>query len=238
MNVITVTGISNREFLDRYARAGRIGLAGGTTFVDHAIRRAERHVHPDGKWGVWSHAFFFEGERVDGHHWVIESDLQIARKHIRLGVQENRVSKYYNEDLYSTLAVLDFSLSEAQVTTMVREGLELMAKRARYSFRELVGALIALRHPHLRCSDNLLARDQSFYCSAFVEYLFRKTGLELLPGVDVKNTTPEEIVRSPLPHATYVLRRHATVSKLTKLAIRLRRRVRSRIKPKESEPRR
>lgn len=229
-DTITLTGISNREFLDQYARAGRIGLAGGTTLVDHAIRRAERHVHPDKKWGVWSHAFFFEGERLDGHHWVIESDVQIARKHIRLGVQENRISKYYDEELYSTLAVLDFGLADAQVTNMVREGLELLANRARYSLRELVGTWIALRHPHLRSGDNLLARDQSFYCSAFVEFLFRKAGLELLPGVDVKNTTPEEIARSPLPHASYILRRRPVVGKFTRLAIRLRRRVRSRIR--------
>ena len=232
---ITVTGISNREFLEKYARGGRIGLAGGTTFVDQAIRRAERYVHPNRKWGVWSHAFFFEGERIDGHHWVLESDVQIAHKHIRLGVQENRISKYYDEELYSTLAVLDFGLPETQVAAMIRDGLELLASRARYSLRELVGTWIALRHPHLRSSDNVLARDQSFYCSAFVEVLFRKAGLELLPGVDVKNTTPEEIARSPLPHTAYVLRRQTSVSKLTKLAIRVRRRVRSRIASRESE---
>ena len=235
-DTLTVTGISNREFLDKYAQPGRIGLAGGTTFVDQAIRRAERYVHPTGKWGIWSHAFFFEGTRVDGHHWVIESDVQIAHKHIRLGVQENRISKYYNEDLYSTLAVLDFGLSEKQVSGIVREGLELLANRANYSLRELVGTWIALRHPHLRSADNLLARDQSFYCSAFVEFLFRNAGLELLPGVDVKNTTPEEIARSPLPHVTYVLRRRPMVSKLTKLAIRLRRRVRLRTKAKDIKP--
>ena len=232
----TFTGISNREFLGKYARAGRIGLAGGVTLIDQAIRRAERHVLPDKRWGVWSHAFLFEGERIDGHHWVLESDLQIARKHIRLGVQENRITKYYDEGLYTTLAVLDFNLPDAQVIEMLREGLELVANRARYSLRELMGTLIALRHSHLRGSDNLLAREQSFYCSAFVRHLFRKGSLELLPGVDVKNTTPEDIARSPLPHTTYVLRRHTTVSRIAKLAIRLRRRVRSRIKAKERGP--
>ncbi len=37
------------------------------------------------------HAFLFQGARHDGHHWVIESDLQINRKHIKLGVQ-SRIS--------------------------------------------------------------------------------------------------------------------------------------------------
>ena len=82
--------------------------------------------------GLWSHAFLFQGKRADGHHWVIESDLQIHRKHIQLGVQENRLAKYHDEGFYTTLAVLDFGLSEAQSAQLIREGLELVASRARY----------------------------------------------------------------------------------------------------------
>src|SRR5579883_2640843 len=147
---VIVTGISNREFLERYACAGRIGLSGGITLIDKAIARAERHLDPAGAWGSWSHAFLFQGTRHDGHHWVIESDLQVNRKHIRLGVQENRVSKYYDEDFYTTLAVLDFNLPEPTVARLLGEGLELVAQRARYSMRELVGTFIALHDPKLR----------------------------------------------------------------------------------------
>ena len=64
---------------------------------------------------------------------MIESDLQIHRKHIQLGVQENRVTKYHDEGLYSTLAVLDFGLAEEQVACLLKEGLGLVASRARYS---------------------------------------------------------------------------------------------------------
>ena len=92
---IFVTGLSNREFLERYSGAGRIGLSGGTTLIDKAICRAERHLDERERWGSWSHVFLFEGQRPDGHHWVIESDLQVHRKHIQLGVQENRISKYF-----------------------------------------------------------------------------------------------------------------------------------------------
>ena len=56
--VITVRGISNAEFFAKHAAPGRIGLTGGATLVDRAIRRAERHVC-DGKWSNWSHAFIF-----------------------------------------------------------------------------------------------------------------------------------------------------------------------------------
>src|SRR6266404_5778912 len=133
---VVVTGVTNREFLERYAQPGRIGLSGGDTLIDKAICRAQRHLDAQEKWSSWSHAFMFQGQRCDGWHWVIESDLQVHRKHIQLGAQENRISKYFDEDLYGTLAVLDFGLTEQQVVTLLREALELVANRARYSVRE------------------------------------------------------------------------------------------------------
>ena len=211
---VRLAGLSNQEFLQLHARPGRIGLSGGLTLVDKAICRAERHLDENERWGLWSHAFFFQGARPDGHHWLIESDLQVHRKHIQLGVQENRVSKYYDEKLYTNLAILDFGLSEEQVAALLREGLELVATRARYSLRELLGTLIALRRQDMRGQNNVLARECSMYCSAFVEHLFRKSGVELAPGVHGKNTTPEDISRSPVPHVTYLLQREAPHSRL------------------------
>ena len=222
---VVVTGLSNREFLERYARPGRIGLSGGFTLIDKAICRAERHLDEREQWGSWSHAFLFQGQRPDGHHWVIESDLQMHRKHIQLGVQENRIAKYYDEALYASLAVLDLGLTEAQIACLLREGLELVANRARYSLREIFGTLIALKRPDLRSRQNVLARESSLYCSALVQHLFRKAGLDLAPGVDLKNTTPEDIARTAVPHTTYLLQRQAAPSKLTKLKARLRGRV-------------
>jgi hypothetical protein len=227
---VVVTGLSNREFLELYARPGRIGLSGGITLIDKAICRAERHLDDRQRWGCWSHAFLFQGQRPDGHHWVIESDLQIHRKHIQLGVQENRVSKYFDEEFYTCLAVLDFGLAETQIASLLREGLELVATRARYSLRELFGTLIALHRPELRSRQNLLARESSMYCSALVQHLFRQTGLDLAPGLDLKNTTPEDLARTAVPHVTYLLQRQVVQSKLTELKTRLRRRVGARIR--------
>ena len=223
---IRFANLSNEEFLKLHARPGRIGLSGGLTLIDKAICRAERHLDEHERWGLWSHAFLFQGARADGHQWVIESDLQVHRKHIQLGVQENRVSKYHDEKLYTNLAVLDFGLSAEQATALVREGLELVATRARYSLRELLGTLIALRRQELRGRNNVLARECSLYCSAFVQHLFRKMGIELAPGVDGKNTTPEDISRSPIPHVTYLLEREAPHSAFDKLRRRAKARVR------------
>src|SRR5215475_7042523 len=150
VQTVRVTGLSNREFLERYCLPGRVGLSGGCTWIDKAICRAERHLDEHKQWGAWSHAFLFQGQRLDGHHWVIESDLQIHHKHIQLGVQENRISKYCDDSLYSNLAVLDFGLTEARVSSLLSCALELVAERAQYSLRELLGALIALKHPQLR----------------------------------------------------------------------------------------
>src|ERR1043166_1251419 len=184
LNQITsLNGISNQEFLERYARAGCIGLSGGVSLIDKAICRAQRHLDAQENWGAWSHAFLFQGRRADGHHWVIESDLQIHRKHIQLGVQENRIAKYFDQELYTTLAVLDFGLTDEQVAVLLREGLELVANRERYSLRELIGTLLALRRPGLRGRENLLARERSLFCSAFVQHLFRRAGGDLAPGV-------------------------------------------------------
>lgn len=204
---VVISDLSNQAFLERYAQAGRIGLCNGPTLIDKAICRAQRHLNEQEQWGSWSHAFLFQGQRADGHHWVVESDIQVHRKHIQLGVQENRISKYYDERMFPSLAVLDFSLSNEQVGLLLREAIDMAANRARYSLRELVGTLLALRHSELRTRPNVLARESSVYCSAFVQWVFRKAGLDLAPGVDFKNTTPEDIARTALPHVTYRLER-------------------------------
>ncbi len=226
---VVVTGISNQEFLERHAQPGRIGLCGGSAGVDIVIRRAQRHVHESGRWSDWSHAFFFEGRRADGQHWIMESDLQILRKNIQLGAQENRVSKYFDEKMYPALAVLDFGLSAEQVTALLRAGLGLVAGHERYSLREVVGTLVALRKPEWRAQENLLARERSLYCSAFVQRIFQQAGIELAPGVAGKNTTPEDIARTPVPHVTYWLQRSAPPGKISALKTKIQNRVRSRL---------
>jgi hypothetical protein len=125
------------------------------------------------------------------------------------------------------LAVLDFGLSEVQVATLLREGLELVANRERYSIRELVGTLIALKKPELRARENLWARERSVYCSAFVKQLFHHAGMDLVPGVAGKNTTPEDLARSPVPHVTYRLQRETAPGKVAGLKKKIQRHVRA-----------
>lgn len=215
--IVELSGLSNEQFFIRHASAGCVALAGGTALIDRVICRAQRHVDEEEKWSCWSHAFLIQGPRIDGHTWVIESDLEIQRKHIRLGVQENRITKYFDEEIYSTVAILDFALTPEQVTTLLSEGLNLVADRTRYSIRELLGALVAMRHKSLRGRSNLLSRDQSLFCSAMVHHLFRKAGIDLVPGLEVKHTAPEDIYRSTLPHTTYLLKRGVATSRFKRI---------------------
>ncbi|HEY2737912.1 MAG TPA: hypothetical protein VGK45_05865, partial [Thermoanaerobaculia bacterium] len=161
---------------------------------------------------LWSHAFLCSGQRIDGHQWVLESDLEIHRKQIRLGVQENRTSKYGDETVFQNLAILDFGLSDEQVRLVMTEGLELLSGLARYSLRELVGTMFALQRPTLRGRENLLAREGALYCSAMVQHCYAKAGIEFTAGVRIKNTTPEDLARTPVPHTAYVLRGPATAA--------------------------
>jgi hypothetical protein len=222
---VRVPTMSNRQFLETHAAPGRIGLVGGRTAIDRAIRHAERHVDAAKRSSQWSHVFVFGERRCDGHHWLVESDIQIARKHIRLGAQENRISKYFDDQTFASLAVLDLGLGPDQVNTLLGGALDLVAGRIRYSLRELVGTLIALRRPARRSRENPLARDQSFYCSAFVLHLFAKVGIDLVPGVHAKHTTPEDIARTPVPHINYLLERPSPTTRRARLQERWRRRL-------------
>ena len=219
--IVELTGLTNEQFFTRHAAPGCVALAGGTALIDRVICRAQRHVGEDENWSFWSHAFLIQGPRVDGHIWVVESDLDIQRKHIRLGVQENRITKYFNEELYSTVAILDFGLTPEQITAVLSEGLNLVADRTQYSIRELLGALVAMRHRHLRGKSNLLSRDKSLFCSAMVHHLFRTAGIDLVPGLEVKHTAPEDLFRSTLPHTTYLLKRAVATSRFKQIRERI-----------------
>src|SRR5436190_2883776 len=149
-----VSDLTNQEFIERFALPGRVGLAGGASPLSRVIRRAQRHVAVDGRASRWSHAFLFQDLRRDRHRWVIESDLEIARKHIRLGVQENRVSKFCDPVEYPCLAVIDFGLDSATENAVISSALEMVAGHIGYSLRELIGTLVALRHGELRKRRN------------------------------------------------------------------------------------
>lgn len=197
--------ISNREFLETHVGSARVGLCGGTEFINKAIRKLQWQVTADGRRSPWSHAFMFSERRSDGEFWVLESDLDFRHKQIRLGVQENRMSKYYDEAEYPNLAIIDFGLTSGQTRAVLTECLNLLSGLSTYSLSELLGTLISLNSTRLRSKENLLAREGALYCSALVQHCFDAINLDLKPDVETKNITPHDLFQTPQPHTAYHL---------------------------------
>jgi len=200
-----IEGISNAEFLERYAGPGRVGLCGGNEVINRVIRKLQYHVTADGHRSPWSHAFLFSGKRMDRRHWVLESDLDLRHKQIRLGVQENRIDRYHDESQYPNLAVLDFGLDETQTEKVMTSALELLSGLSQYSLRELVGTLMAMQLEGLRKRRNLFEVEGALYCSAMVQHCYEAIGVEFMPGAHRKNVTPHDISICPRARTAYLL---------------------------------
>jgi hypothetical protein len=198
--VRVLSGLSNLEFLMRYAKPGCVGLFGGSSAIDRAIRRGQKGLD-GGKSSLWSHAVVFEGERADGRQWLIESDFEVGKGQLRNGVQENRIDKYGDEKDWPNLAVLDFGLSEKDAQKVVVAGLDLVAQRTNYD----LGGILETYWAMMRKSMARGREKESTFCSAFVRAVFRHAGIDLTPGVAVQHTLPEQVSRTALPHVRYLL---------------------------------
>jgi hypothetical protein len=191
---------TNLEFLRRHARPGRIGLMGGSSTIDRAIRKGQRGIN-EGKPSLWSHTVVFQGERIDGHHWLLESDFDVGKGSVRSGVQENRIDKYASEKEWPNLAVLDFGLNEKNARGIVVAGLDLVARRTSYDLGGIIETYVAM----WRKSMSKGREKESTFCSAFVRTLYKHAGLDLAPDVAVQHTLPELVSRTSLPHERYLL---------------------------------
>ena len=182
----------NLEFFRKHASPGCIGLVGGASALDRGIRFAQRHLNPGKAPSLWSHAFVFQGERVDGAAWLMESDFDVTKGRLRSGVQENRVEKYGSEKAYPNVAVLDFGLKAEEVRRLLSAGLDLVVRRTPYALTGTLKTYWALL-------TKALERDREkdeIYCSAFVRALYRHVGVDFAPGVAVRHTTPEHVARA------------------------------------------
>lgn len=191
----------NLEFLQRYARPGCIGLVGATSAIDRAIRKAQRPLVAGGGDSLWSHVFLFQGRRVDGHHWIIESDIDATRGQMRFGVQENRLDKYADDAHYPNLAVLRFDLKPEMAEKVISSALDFVTRRTRYAVGGLFQTYWAMVN---RKMDREEKRD-STYCSSLVRAVFHDAGIDLVPGVAVNHTTPEHVAQTPVPHRRHEL---------------------------------
>lgn len=213
--------MDNRTFLLTHAAPGRIGLCGGTDWINKAIRKAQAPLTADGHRSPWSHAFIFNEQRRDGHWWILESDLDLRYKQMRLGVQENRLDRYFDTLMFPNIAVLDFRLDADQTRKVQVAGLDLLAGLCCYSLTELVGTLFAMHSTRMRQRDNLMSQEGAVYCSAMVQHCYAAAGIDFQAGVPSKNIAPHDIDQSTLPHDSHKLIRDLGVSTLRRLARKL-----------------
>lgn len=201
-----IRGLSNLQFLERYAKPGCVGLFGGSSSIDRAIRVGQRGMDDEAKPSLWSHVAVFQGARLDGQSWLIESDFEVGRGQLRNGVQENRIEKYASEDEWPNLGVLDLGLKEKDVRRVLVAGLDLVAKRTRYDLHGILQTYWAMMR---KTMDRGREKDSTF-CSAFVRAVFHHAGVDLAPGVAIQHTLPEHVSRTPVPHTRYLLVRDGT----------------------------
>jgi hypothetical protein len=191
----------NRGFLTKYGRPGAIGLVGGTSSIDHAIRYVQKGLTADKKPSRFSHVFVFQGLRVDGQVWVVESDLDVRKGFARFGVQENRVDKYASAKLWPNLAVLDFNLTPEQARQILTLGLDFVSQGTRYA----VGGIVKTYAAILRKQFWKNKQKESTFCSSFVRSMFHAAKLDLTPGIAIRHTTPEHLSQTELAHDRYEL---------------------------------
>ena len=205
--LVAVADITNAEFFERHAAPGRVGLVGGPALLDRLIQRAQRKQRDDRSWSPWAHAFVFQGRRFDGHHWLLESNIEFHRENVQIGVQECRVAKYFDDEAITSCAVLDFGLDEASVGKILGTGLDLLAGRTQYSLREILSVYVRLRDPATRNRRSRLAQDRAMFCSAFVQHVYLAAGIDFADDVDTKLTTPEDIAQTRVPHTAFMIAR-------------------------------
>lgn len=195
----------NVEFLAKHARPGAIGLVGGALPIDRAIRYVQKGLTSTGEPSRWSHALVFEGKRVDGQTWVIESDLDVRKGFARFGVQENRIDKYESAKHYPNVAVLDFGLTPKEAQTVLTLALDFVSQGTRYA----IGGIFKTYAAILRKQFWKQKEKDSTFCSSFVRTLYHAVQRDLSPGVAIRHTTIEHLSQTELPHKRYELVREA-----------------------------
>lgn len=192
--------MTNEQFFEKYSGSACVGLVGGTHFIDRAIKNAQKKLTVNRKSSHFSHAFILSEKRSDGKWWLIESDLEFHRKQVRLGVQENRVDKYFDSSLFPNVAILDFKLTASQQQDILTEALNLVAGRGKYSLRETLGVLLSFSKEK-RDNENLFAQENSFICSSLVQHCYHRAEIIFNETVSLKHITPEDIYATRKEHS-------------------------------------
>jgi hypothetical protein len=194
------------SFLAENYKPGSIGLVGTKDAIGLAVREAQSAVTINGKASLWSHCFLFGELRFDRRGpgrtrskspYIFESDLKVNlfKPQIRNGAQENWTGKWCKENVENA-AVIDFGLSPEQKDDTLATALQLVDEQVLYPIQELLGTWWSIIMKK-QWQQNPLDDPHAMYCSSFVRYCCRESGMDFLDNIiSVSNTTPEDIAQA------------------------------------------
>ncbi len=179
-------------------------------------------MDPGGAWGLWSHAFLFQGTRHDNQHWVIESDLQFHRKQYPTSACRKTASlEILRREFLHHAGGVGFQAAGRSRGDAVKRGPELVSKHARYSLRELVGTVIALRGSGIARGRESIGAEKLHVLLGIRAAPFREGGHRSGPGRPrQEHHAGGDISRTAMPHVTYLLQREPPPEQITRTRAR------------------
>jgi hypothetical protein len=191
---------SNREFFEQFARAGQIGLIGGSNWIHRGVRIGQALLPEFGGPSLWSHVVVFK----DGGH-LYESDIMVKWQEFKLvnGAQENPIGKYFDDRKYPYLAALDFQLDDEQIKRVLEVCRKMNDDGVLYPISGLIGTALAYIF-HTEKSKNVWSTENALYCSAYAQKSYEAVGIDFIESVHTTHTSPEHIWRTAVSHEIFI----------------------------------
>jgi hypothetical protein len=210
----------------RPARGGRrtppdgvmcIGLIGEYGLVGYGIRTAQEVIRVDRMPSHWSHAFLIASPlspdparnrdpRRSPLVWesTLEPPAELNSWVLRDGVGPRRIVDYANStfDLFSqhcvpNIAVIAIGLDGEELAKIRARASDPAVDRLHYDIPGLLGTWFAYLTDRAG-APNPLATGSGVYCSAYVQLAYDAAGIDLAPGAQQRNTSPEHIWQGAL----------------------------------------
>ncbi len=187
---------SNREFLEQHGKPGRVGLISGSNWIHMGVRLGQALLPELGRPSLWSHVVVFNHGGQ-----IYESDIMIKWQELKLvnGAQENPISKYFDQQKYPYLAVLEFKLREEQIQGVLEACQKMIDERVLYPISGLIGTGLAYLFRTER-KRNVWCMKNALYCSAFAQKSYEAIGIDFTETVHTTHTSPEHIWRTSVNH--------------------------------------
>jgi hypothetical protein len=191
--------------------AACIGLIGQYGLAGSAIRHAQSIIRIDRSPSNWSHCFLFRGDltpdpvllRGRRSPWLWESTFDPVSpfNHFieRVGVGARRVADYayarfqlFQPQCVPNFAVIAIGLTPDERRAVLKRASDPNVDQLTYDLGGLLGTWYSYV-TDTATRPNPLASGHSLYCSAYVQLAYDAAGIDLAPGAQLRNTSPEHL---------------------------------------------